>query len=83
MRGLHQWFSELSRITWKAGLHAHCRAPPQSFRSSRSGVGTENWHFYHFQERVVMLAQAYTLRTTGLDIQQCGLVVRALRGPRP
>lgn len=83
MRGLHQWFSELSCITWKAGLRAHCRAPPQSFRSSRSGVGTENWRFYHLQEQVVMLAQAFTLRTTGLDIQQCGLVVRALGGPRP
>lgn len=30
-----------------------------------------------------MLAQAYASRTTGLDIQQCGLLVRARGWPRP
>ena len=63
------------------GLSKHgLPGPFSAFRKlSRSGVGPESLHFYYVSRNCwCRWSRGHTLRTTGLDVQQRTLVLRAL-----
>lgn len=78
MRGLDKWLSKVSSrssVTWRACHDTDGWVPPQSFRFSRSGVGSEDLHFYHVP------GNCRCCRPRGLGVPQHSLVLQALGWP--